>query len=344
MEKTKLSICIPTYNRAKNIINCLESLCANEKKYLDQIKVCISNNDSKDNTELVISKYMDRLPIIYSKNKTNLGIPRNFLKVVSMCDAEYVWLIGDDDLFLENSLERVLNLICKNPEIDFFYVNSYHLTTEYVDSYSRPFDIRNIPENMEKFSKWDFDGEIKFFDLIRPVSYDFLGGMFLSVFRKKNWDKHKNILNKDALESKETFSHFDNTFPHLKIFASAFSSSRAYFNSLPMNICLTGAREWAPMEPMVRNIRLIEALDAYKDNGLPISQYLYCRNFVLSNFLPGFIYMILNKDISGYKYIKYPFKKIITNMIYPNFYLSLLRFIIRKLKLKFKEYRTKVAK
>ena len=101
MKKIKLSICIPTYNRAKNIINCLESLCANEKKYLDQIKVCISNNDSTDNTELVISKFMDRLPIIYSRNKTNLGIPRNFLKVVSMCDAEYVWLIGDDDLFLK---------------------------------------------------------------------------------------------------------------------------------------------------------------------------------------------------------------------------------------------------
>ena len=56
--------------------------------------------------------------------------------------------------------------------------------------------------------------------------------MFYLFLEKKNWDKHKNILNKDALESKETFSHFDNTFPHLKIFASAFSSSRAYFNSL----------------------------------------------------------------------------------------------------------------
>ena len=335
MEKIKLAICIPTYNRANYLTNCLESLCANKKEYLDQIKVCISNNCSTDNTELVISKYIKKLPIIYSKNKTNLGIPKNFLKVISMFDAEYIWLIGDDDLFLENSLERVLNLIRKNSDIDFFYVNSYHLTTDYIDDFSKPFNVKNIPNKMERFSKWDFDGEIKFFDLIKPkVSFDFLGGMFLSVFRKKNWDKYQNILCEEALGSKNTFSHFDNTFPHLKIFASAFSDSSAYFNSLPMNICLTGAREWAPMEPLVRNIRLIEALNEYKKNGLPILQYLNCRNFALSNYLPGYIYMLLNKEKSGYKYIEDPFKKFISNMIYPNFYLSVLRFIIRKLKLK----------
>ena len=90
------------------------------------------------------------------------------------------------------------------------------------------------------------------------------------------------------------------------------------------------------MEPLVRNIRLIEALNEYKENGLPILQYLNCRNFALSNYLPGYIYMLLNKEKSGFKYIKDPFKKFISNMIYPNFYLSVLRFIIRKLKFKLK--------
>ena len=71
------------------------------KEYLDQIKVCISNNCSTDNTELVISKYIKKLPIIYSKNKSNLGIPKNFLKVISMFDAEYIWLIGMTIFFLK---------------------------------------------------------------------------------------------------------------------------------------------------------------------------------------------------------------------------------------------------
>ena len=106
-----------------------------------------------------------------------------------------------------------------------------------------------LMSKISQIKKWrDFQNgilteKLNFFDLIKPkVSFDFLGGMFLSVFRKKNWDKYQNILCEEALESQNTFSHFDNTFPHLKIFASAFSHSSAYFNSLPMNICLTGAR------------------------------------------------------------------------------------------------------
>jgi len=274
VKKTKLSICIPTYNRAVHLANCLESLTKNEERYLNQISVCVSDNCSKDDTEDVILKYSKKLPLIFSKNKENIGIPRNFLKVVDMSDSEYVWLIGDDDLFLDNSIKRVLELIEKNSDVDFFYVNSFHLDTSFIDKFEKPFDTKYLPKDMERFSKWDFDGKLKFFDLIKSnVSFDFLGGMFLSVFKKSNWDNHKHNLNQEAIHSDKTFSHFDNTFPHLKIFSSAFSSSNAYFNSKPMNVCLTGAREWSPMEHFVRNIRLIEALESYRKNGLPFFQY-----------------------------------------------------------------------
>ena len=39
-----------------------------------------------------------KLPIIRSLTQENIGIPKNFLKVVSMSNSEFVWLIGDDDL------------------------------------------------------------------------------------------------------------------------------------------------------------------------------------------------------------------------------------------------------
>jgi hypothetical protein len=157
--------------------------------------------------------------------------------------------------------------------------------------------------------------------------------MFLSIFRKKNWDNYSYILDHDAINDSQTFSHFDNTFPHLKIFSHAFSNSMAYFNPVPLNICLTGARDWSPMEPLVRNVRLVEALRLYRDNGLPIIQYHICRNFALSNFIPGMGYMFFNKEISGYKYIN-PIKIIFSNCLYPRFYLSLFSFIIRKIKKK----------
>ena len=332
MQKKKLSICIPTFNRANCLVNCLESILSNEDHYIKQIEICISNNGSSDNTEEIIDQYKNKLPILTNSNKENIGIPRNFLKVVDMSSSEFIWLIGDDDLLLSDSLKRCINLINSNEDVDFFYVNSFHLTTEFVDKHKQPFDVKNLPRNMEKFSKYKKEGKLKFLELVDPKkSFDFLGGMFLSVFRKRNWDNHSYILDKDAINDLRTFSHFDNTFPHLKIFSHAFSKSTAYFNPYPMNVCLTGAREWSPMEPLVRNVRLIEALELYKKNGLPIVQYHLCRNFALSNFIPALGYMILNKDISGYKYIN-PMKIVISNCLYPRFYLSLFTFIIRKTK------------
>ena len=94
----------------------------------------------------------------------------------------------------------------------------------------------------------------------------------------------------------------------------------------------------APMEPMVKN----KANGGLMHKKMDYQFRNICRNFALS-ISPGFIYMILNKDISGYKYIKDPLKDYYQYDL-SNFYLSLLRFIIRKLKLKFKKYRTNGAK
>jgi hypothetical protein len=171
-----------------------------------------------------------------------------------------------------------------------------------------------------------------FLDLINPkISFDFLGGMFLSVFRKKHWDMNVNVLNENAILDTRTFSHFDNTFPHVKIFAKAFSSSKAYFNTKPLNVCLTGAREWAPMYPFIHSVRLVEALGEYRKNGLPFWKYVYCKNFALNNFAPDFVNMFIYKDNSGYAYIS-PLKILFEYCIYPNVYLSIFYFIGRQLR------------
>ena len=47
--------------------------------------------------------------------------------------------------------------------------------------------------------------------------------MFLSVFRRKNWNKNVGALDELAISDDHTFSHFDNTFPHVKIFSQAFA-------------------------------------------------------------------------------------------------------------------------
>lgn len=326
----KLSICIPTFNRALHLANCLESISRTNAGASGKIEICISDNGSTDNTEEVVRKAQSDLDIIYHKNDTNLGIPRNFINVVSMASGEFVWLIGDDDLLLTNTFEKILKLLDQNQDVDFFYINSYHLSTEYVFSFPQPFDTTNLPEKMTPFSSYRISGKLPFLDLIDPAkSFDFLGGMFLAVFKKKQWNEKLHILNHAAIHDNRTFSHFDNTFPHVKIFANAFAKSKAYFNAEPLSVCLTGAREWSPMYPLIHSVRLVEALEEYRKNGLSFIQYWKCRNFALNNFASDMVAMIIFHKKSGLAYIN-PFKIFFNNILYPNTYLSLFYFLARR--------------
>lgn len=328
----KLSICIPTYNRAAHLTNCLNSIISCGSQSDLEFQVCISDNHSTDDTEEVVRQAQTALDIKYHKNPSNLGIPRNFLNVVSMADGDFVWLIGDDDLLMPNAIVELYKLIDGHPDVDFFYVNSFHLNTEFLNDFPRPFDTVNLPGNMLPFSKYGVAGEMSFLELIDPkISFDFLGGMFLSVFRKSHWERNTDVLDKNAIMDSRTFSHFDNTFPHVKIFAKAFSSSKAYFNIMPLNVCLTGAREWSPMYPLITSVRLVEALQEYRKNGLSFWQYVYCKNYALGNFVPDIISIYRNKARSGYAYIK-PSKLFFEYCLYPNFYLSLFYGIGRRIR------------
>lgn len=328
----KLSICIPTYNRANYLEVCLNSILENVKNTDFEFELCISNNCSTDRTEEIIKNIETKIPVKYNKNFKNLGMARNILKVVSMATSEFVWVLGDDDLLTKDSISNAIKLIKANPNIDFFYVNSYHLDKIYLDKFVKPFHIKYLPVTMEKFSSYTKDGQLDFFELIDPkVSFDFLGGIFLSIFRRENWMKNIYVLNERALEDNNTYSHFDNTFPHLKIYSYAFSNSKAFFYSNPLTVNLSGIREWFPLYPLVKSVRLYEALKIYRKNGLPLYKYLYCRNSNLSTFANDLFNMLKNKERSGLNYINLPIL-ILSNLFYPNFYLSFVYAFIKLVK------------
>lgn len=328
----RLSICIPTYNRARHLADCLASIAKNRRESSVTFEVCVSDNGSTDNTADVVAAAQLDMPITYSRNPENLGIPSNFLKVVGMATGEFAWLLGDDDLLMPGAIDKLDRLIGEHPKVDLFYINANHLRTDYVERFPHPFDTDNLPRDMKPFSCWRKDGELPYLDLVDPrISFDFMGGMFLSVFRREMWASHTGALEAAAIADRRTFSHFDNTFPHVKIFTRAFARSTAYFHGEPLSVCLTGAREWAPMYPLVHAVRLVEALEHYRAAGLPLLRYLACRNFALSNFIPELAFMALHPDVSGYAYID-PLHLFLRNALYPNTYLSVLYFAWRRLK------------
>lgn len=108
-----LSICIPTWNRAKLLDESLDKLASQlldiEK---DDVELYISDNASIDDTPWVVQKHISQgMPINYNRNSENLGAARNFIHCIRWSKGQYVWLLGDDDFLKENALKRLIAIL-----------------------------------------------------------------------------------------------------------------------------------------------------------------------------------------------------------------------------------------
>ena len=324
-----LSICIPTYNRPESLINCLNSLASQRTK---NFEVCISDNCSKKNIKKLIRPFKKKLNINYSRNKKNLGFALNVLKVSSMAKGDFIWFLGDDDLLVKNSIKYLKNIINKNKNIDFFWINSSYLSAEYLKNFPSPFNIKNLPKKMDTHSQLKNNRKLNFFELIdHRLCFDFLLGFYVNCFRRNMWEKNLHVINYKLMKDPRTWSNFENTAFFIKVFCEAFGKSKAYFCAKPLSINLSGVREWNNLYPLVEIVRIPEALDYYRSKGLGFFQYIYSKNYSLRNFFNYFIKIIINGEKMGANYINYK-KHFIFNLIYPNAWLSIIYFTFRKLK------------
>ena len=324
-----IGICIPTYNRSKHLLDCLNSLSLQSDL---NFEVCISDNGSDENISELIAPYKDKLDIKFSRNEKNLGAALNFLKVASMASKNFIWFLGDDDLLVPDAIKEVSSLIKSNQDCDFFWVNSYHLDADYINKFDSPFDTKNLPYEMDKLSKNKISKKLMFFDLIKHnIAFDYLLGVFVCVFKRDLWEKNTGIVNQELIKDKRSWSNFENTCFHIKIFCEAFTNSKSYFLSKPQSVNLYGVREWGDIYPLVEIIRIPEALDYYRSKGMNFFQYIYEKNYALRNFFNYFIKIYINGEKMGTNYINIK-KHFFYNLIYPNAWLSIIYFSIRQIK------------
>lgn len=325
------SICIPTFNREQHLNNCLNSILLASKNVKDfEFEVCVSDNNSNYNIEDIIQKYKSSINIKFNKNKKNLGFSLNAIKSVNMASGKFAWLIGNDDLILPHTLLKIKDLIFKNPEVEYFFLNSYFLNSKYLEKYSSPTDVRKLDlKNLKSICSLKEDRKGVFWDVIdSKVSWDFLIGIFLSVFKREQWLKHLNVLDTKQIEDTKLWSNFDNTCTHPKILASAFKNSNAYICTEPLSINLIGEREWYSLYEFVEIVRIPELLDFYRSIGMPFKKYLICKNFALRNFANYLAKILIGGKKRGLHYLDLK-KNIILNLYFPNVYLSSFYFLSR---------------
>lgn len=326
-----LSICIPTFERPQSLYNCLNSILI-AKGFSDfPIEVCVSDNSSSDESLFITDLFTETLDIHYRRNLSNLGFAGNFVQVTLMSQGEFIWLIGDDDLIMPDSLKNFSAIYKENTNVDFFYVNAFEISYRHLLSFPSPFDTRLLPTNMSRFSKYTESHRLPFEDLIdHRKSFDFLGGIFLSIFRRKDWLENINCLDYKFTDNLIHFRNLDTTFPHSKIFANTFMGKEAYFCAEPLSVAVSGLRNWSEYYPLIRTFRLLDLLDEYKKNGLSKVKYFRNKNATLTYLAYDSIYYLRNKNNT------YPKINLISKLhyflIYPNAGISIARFLLGRLR------------
>lgn len=110
----KISIAMATYNGEKYILEQLESFVMQTRQ---PDELMITDDCSTDGTVNILKNFQKNAPFtvkIYI-NDTNLGYTQNFNKALQLCSGDLVFLSDQDDVWFDEKLEYMVNLIKQHP-------------------------------------------------------------------------------------------------------------------------------------------------------------------------------------------------------------------------------------
>lgn len=117
----KLSICIPTFERADFLNYLLLNLSTNIHILEFDYEIVISDNASSDLTEDVVKKYSSKLPIRYFKQIKKLSVIQNYDFVLKQAIGEFSIYVADDDLLDLSVLNSSIFELSLMPDVGAYY-------------------------------------------------------------------------------------------------------------------------------------------------------------------------------------------------------------------------------
>jgi glycosyltransferase involved in cell wall biosynthesis len=289
----RLSICIPTYNRAARLRVMLEALLPQAAAFVasGEVEVCVSDNGSPDDTQVILAAALPVCPMRVHRQPENVGVIRNIHHLVtSMARGEWVWVLGDDDLLRPGALARVVEALrgTDGPEsVDALYLN---------------FDIARVQRDWPQRAVGGYVGESD-----GPASPD------LQSRRLERWEE---ALREESCLGTQVYAHvlrrpiwsgyaldghlgepFESprwTFPHTFMVASAMFGKPAIYIGQPVLVIFNGGQSWTEEVPRVCMEAIPGVVEHLASLGLPAQRVRAMRKWcdhqaegVLVNHLAG---------------------------------------------------------
>ena len=263
--KPLLSICVPTYNRARFLRVMLQALLPQVKECGSKVEVWVLDNASTDETPQVLEELRDLGPFHIHRQPQNLGSTRNIVHgPLCLANGDYVWILGDHNVLRFAALKRIISHLQECPEYDVLYVNfrvatyPQHWPQAAMGGYDGPFTYLGNPEveqgPVEQWSK-----------LLRPYSAA-CTQCYVHVVKTHIWRQSWQ-----AGVTGEDYSSALTTYPHTMTLVNSCFQSPAMVIAEPGITIFNGAQSWRDPISRVKvyYVGLPELLSTIERKGLP---------------------------------------------------------------------------
>jgi abequosyltransferase len=131
LSRPLLTIAIPTFNRADCLRGSLATLLP-QLRDRRNVELIISDNASSDDTPVLVRGFQQRgLNLRYMRNEINRGLDANLLQCFEQATGKYLWILGDDDVVLPDSLAKILSMLAET-DYSLVYLCVYPFSRDYV--------------------------------------------------------------------------------------------------------------------------------------------------------------------------------------------------------------------
>lgn len=194
----KISICMPVYNGGEVVKDTIDSIL---RQSFSDFELIITDDNSTDGTAKIIEKIKDNRIKLYRYEK-NVGYPLNLERCRTKCSNDIIFLMGQDDILAQGTLERIHTIFKQN---------------ENIGAITRPYywfhrDVEKPVRAKEQFSDKQ-DSTISINDDLKSIikvfqSLDQLSGL---AFRRKYVDRafHADVFTAHVYAFASIFKRYD---------------------------------------------------------------------------------------------------------------------------------------
>jgi glycosyltransferase involved in cell wall biosynthesis len=135
-----VSVCIPTYNAEKTVVNTVQSIL---NQTYQNLEIIIVNNASTDDTLALLRQFKDPKIKIYTNSK-NIGGEKNWNRCIELASGEYIAIFHADDLYMPDIVEKQVQVFQDKPPIGAVFTMTNHINEcgEIIGEHKLPVELK----------------------------------------------------------------------------------------------------------------------------------------------------------------------------------------------------------